>query len=95
MKSAQSLLLEITPADGRKLVLEVDAAVAQLGRGAHNEVQLSDPKVLPTHLELAARVGVVFATATVADAAVWVNGRGFHAGALPALISLICSFKLQ
>jgi len=84
MKSAQSLLVEVTQADGRKLLLEVDAAVAQLGRGAHCEVQLSDPKVLPTHLELAARDGVVFATATVAQAAVWVNGRRFDAGALPA-----------
>lgn len=84
MKSAQALLVEVAQADARKLRLEVDAAVAQVGRGAHCEVQLSDPKVLPTHLELAARDGVVFASATVAEAAVWVNGRRFRAGALPA-----------
>jgi hypothetical protein len=84
MKSSQSLLVQVAQADGRRLQLEVDAAVAQLGRGAHCEVQLSDPKVLPTHLELAARDGVVFARPTLTDAAVWVDGRRFHGGAVPA-----------
>jgi hypothetical protein len=84
VKSAQSLLIEIGHGDAPRVVLEVDAAVARLGRGAHCEVQLADPKVLPTHLELEARDGVVFAKATLSEAAVWVNGMPFHAGALPS-----------
>jgi hypothetical protein len=83
VSSAQSLLIEVQHGDTPRVALEVDAAVARLGRGAHCEVQLCDPKVLPTHLELEARDGVIFASATVAEAAVWVNGRPFHSGALP------------
>jgi hypothetical protein len=82
MKSAQSLSVRIAPSDGREFTLEVDAAVAKLGRGAHCELQLSDPKVLPTHLELEARDGVVFARAVSHDAEVSLNGRRFHAGPL-------------
>lgn len=84
MNTTQSLRIEVVQPDGRELRLEVDAAVAQVGRGAHCEVQLADPKVLPTHLELAAREGVVFARATLAEALLWVDGRPSSGGALPA-----------
>lgn len=83
VKSAQSLSVRIEPSDGPGFTLDVDSAVAKLGRGAHCELQLVDPRVLPTHLELEARDGVVFARAMAEDAEVLVNGRRFHAGALP------------